>query len=145
MKAVVIRVNKTEVLVDGGVVSSIGKGMTVLVGLEKGDDKNALEEMAQKIVNLRIFEDDDGKLNYSVKDKNYAICCVSNFTLCANTSKGRRPSFEMSMPKEEANKFFEDFLVLLRARNIEVKTGAFGEHMDIRMEMDGPVNIPLEI
>ena len=101
--------------------------------------------MAQKVVNLRVFSDAQGKMNYSVKDKNYKILCISNFTLCANTDKGRRPSFEKAMPKDAANKPFEDFITLLRAREIEVKQGVFGEHMDIRLDLDGPVNIMVTV
>ena len=143
MRVLVSRVSKAEVLVNSEVVASIGKGFAVFAGIEKSDTQDILEEMAQKVTNLRIFEDDYGKMNYSVKDKGYQILCVSNFTLCANTQKGRRPSFENSMAKDLADKYFNDFVALLRSRNLEVKTGSFGEHMDISLTMDGPVNIVL--
>ena len=145
MKALVVRVNRAEVLVADEVFSSIEKGIALFVGIEKDDDDSLLENMAEKIVNLRIFENEEGKLDYSVKDKNYPILCISNFTLSAHTEKGRRPSFEKAMPKGEANKLFENFILLLKARGIDIQTGAFGEHMDIRLDLDGPVNIILEM
>ena len=143
MNALVSRVTKAQISVNGEVVSSIERGLAVFVAIEKTDSHAELEGIAAKIVNLRIFEDEQGKMNHSVKDKNYQILAVSNFTLCASTAKGRRPSFEQSMPKQEANKLFEDFLLLLRGRGIEVACGVFGEHMDISLTMDGPVNIIL--
>ena len=144
MKVLVVRLHKGSVSVGGKVVSSIGKGIALFAGMEKKDIHHDLVVMAEKIVNLRIFENEEGKLNFSVKDKNYQILCISNFTLCANTDKGRRPSFDNSMPKDEANRLFEDFVLLLGAKGIDVQAGVFGEHMDINLELDGPVNIILE-
>jgi len=144
MKALVVRISKGKVLVEGKTVSSIEKGIALFAGIEKEDSPASLEEIAQKVVNLRIFENEEGKMHYCLKDKNYEILCISNFTLCANTQKGRRPSFEKSMPKEEADKMFEDFLLLLRSRGLKVQGGVFGSHMDIQLELDGPVNIVLE-
>ena len=144
MKALVARINKGSVVVEGQTVSSVGKGLAVFVGVEKGDDYAALEDIAYKIVHMRLFENEEGKLDYSVHDKKYQILCISNFTLCANTDKGRRPSFEQSMLKEEADKLFNDFVLFLKARDIDVQTGVFGEHMDINLDFDGPVNIILD-
>jgi len=141
MKVLVVRVNKANVVIEGEVISSIGKGLAVFAGVEKGDDRPALIETAKKIANLRIFENEQGKMHYSVKDKSYSILCVSNFTLCANTQKGRRPSFEQADAPDKANKLFEDFVSILKAQGLEVKTGVFGRHMDIQLDMDGPVNI----
>jgi D-tyrosyl-tRNA(Tyr) deacylase len=101
--------------------------------------------MAEKVLNLRIFENEEGKLNYSVKDRGYQILCISNFTLCANTEKGRRPSFENSMSRQEANKYYQDFVCVLKSQGVGVEAGVFGEHMDISLDLDGPVNIMLEI
>ena len=143
IKVLVTRVNKAGVSANGKLVSSIAKGIAVFVGLQKGDSAANLAPMAQKIVNLRIFEDDQGRMNYCVKDGDYQILCVSNFTLCANTDKGRRPSFENSMPKQEADKLFSDFLLVLGASGLAVQSGAFGDHMDIDLDLDGPVNIIL--
>ncbi|MEM7816977.1 MAG: D-aminoacyl-tRNA deacylase [Candidatus Aenigmatarchaeota archaeon] len=145
MKALVVKIKKGEVYLKEKIVSAINKGIAVFVGIEKNDNNFILNEMAEKISNLRIFEDESGKLNYSVKEKKYEVLCISNFTLCANLEKGRRPSFEKAMPKEEANKIFSDFILLLKGKGLEVKTGVFGEYMDIRLQLDGPVNIFLEI
>jgi len=144
MKLLVTRISKGEIVVEEKVVSSVGKGIALFVGLEEGDDNSSLVSMADKVANLRIFEDERGKMHYSVKDKNYQILCISNFTLCANTDKGRRPSFESSMAPDAANKLFADFVLVLQSKQIDVKTGTFGAHMDIHLEMDGPVNIALE-
>lgn len=143
MKALVVRVNNAGVKVEDNTISSIDKGLALFVGLERGDGDNALTAMAQRIANLRIFENEAGKMHYSVKDKSYPILCVSNFTLCANTTKGRRPSFEDSMPPEDANKLFNDFVLILKSYGIDVRTGKFGAHMDIQLDLDGPVNIML--
>ena len=143
MKILVSRVHEGSVTIESEVVSSIANGLALFVGIEKGDEPVALSEMAEKVVNLRIFENEEGKFHYSVKDKNYSILCVSNFTLCANTKKGRRPSFEQAMSPQEANKIFDDFVSVLKSKGVEVKTGIFGKHMGIDLEMDGPVNIML--
>ncbi len=144
MKALVSRINKGEITVEGKAVSCIEKGIALFVAVEKDDGNSLLVSMADKVANLRIFEDERGKMHYSVKDKNYQILCISNFTLCANTDKGRRPSFEDSMAPEEANKIFQDFVLVLKSKGMDVKTGIFGAHMDISLEMDGPVNIILQ-
>jgi len=143
MKVLVVRVNKASVAVEGKVISSIEKGLAVFAGIEKGDSRQALPDTAKKIVNLRIFENEQGKMHYSVKDKGYSILCVSNFTLCASTEKGRRPSFEQADTPDKANKLFEEFVSVLMAEGADVQTGAFGKHMDIQVNMDGPVNINL--
>ena len=83
-------------------------------------------------------------MHYSVKDKNYQVLCIPNFTLCADTDKGRRPSFESSLPPPAAKKIFDDFVMVLRAKEIDVQAGIFGAHMEIDLEMDGPVNVLLE-
>jgi D-tyrosyl-tRNA(Tyr) deacylase len=144
MKAVIMRINKGRVIAEDKTVSSVDKGLAVFVGVEKGDDYKTLEDMAYKIVHMRLFENEEGRLDHSVHDKKYHILCISNFTLCASTDKGRRPSFEQSMPKEEADKLFNDFVLFLKAREIEVQVGAFGEHMDIDLDLNGPVNIILD-
>lgn len=144
MKVLVVRVHKGEVFVDKSRLSSIGRGLAVFVSLEKNDGLSKLNSMAEKLVNLRIFEDHDGKMNSSLKDNNYEFLCVSNFTLSANTDKGRRPSFEDALDYQEAGKLFSDFVSILRSKGIAVKSGAFGRHMDINLSLDGPVNILLE-
>jgi len=141
MKTLIVRVNKVKVKAAGKVASSIEKGIVVFAGFCKGDNDSTLVTAVDKIVNLRIFENDAGKMFYSVRDKNYGILCIPNFTLCANTSCGRCPSFEDAISQNEAKEMFDKFIVVLRSKGIDVKIGLFGEHMDIDLEMDGPVNI----
>ncbi|MCM8773655.1 MAG: D-aminoacyl-tRNA deacylase [Candidatus Omnitrophica bacterium] len=143
MKALVIRVNKANVKVKERIIASIGKGVVIFLGLEKGDNSNTIIQMAEKIVNLRIFENEDNKLTYSLKDIEGSILCIPNFSLCANIDKGRRPSFERAMIKEEAKKYFENFIMVLKSKEVKVEKGEFGEHMDIILEIDGPINIIL--
>jgi len=143
MKVLVVRVNKGKIIIGGDSVSSIARGIAVFVGIEKGDCPSTLTKMADKVSNLRMFEDESEKLNYSVNDKGFSILCIPNFTLCANTSKGRRPSFEHSMPYEGANKLFDDFVLLLESRGVNVETGIFGAYMNIALDLDGPINIIL--
>ena len=125
-------------------MASIDKGIVLFVGFSKSDDENTISDMAQKVVNLRVFEDENNKLMYSVKDKNYKILCIPNFTLYANTKKGRRPSFEDVLGKEKASILFDNFILLLKASGVFVESGKFGEHMEILLNLDGPVNIVLE-
>lgn len=144
MKAIIIRVRQGSVLVQGKIVSAIDNGLVLFLGIEKADTPSTLFSLAEKIVNLRIFENTEGKLSYSLKDKGYPILCIPNFTLCANLQKGRRPSFENAMPPDEAEKYFEDLVEILKAKGINVQTGVFRAHMDINLELDGPVNIVWE-
>jgi len=147
MKAIILRVSKANLTIpdENKDVGSICKGLVVFVGIDKKDNDTTLENLAEKIANFRVFEDEDGKLNYSLKDKNYEILCVPNFTLCANINKGRRPSFENAMPQEQARKLFENLIILLKARGLAVKSGEFGKTMLINTECAGPVNIIIEI
>lgn len=145
MKLLVTRINKGEVLVNGRIFSAIGKGVAVFAGIDKDDSSVSLAKAAEKVVNLRIFEDDAKKLRFSVKDKNLQVLCIPNFTLCANIDKGRRPSFDNSMPLLEAEKMFNNFVSLLGVEGVEVKSGDFGAHMDINLDLDGPVNIVFNV
>lgn len=140
-----VRVNKAEVFVEEKLFSSINNGIALFIGLEQSDDDAVLNEMAEKVVNLRIFENENAKLTYSLKDKNYAVLCIPNFTLCADVNKGRRPSFDNALPREQADRLFENFTALLDARTNNVKKAAFGQHMRINLDCDGPVNIIIEI
>ena len=144
MKVLVVRVHKGEVLIEGKRLSAIDKGLAIFVSLEKGDNGAKLDQMAERVINLRVFQNQEAKLHYSLKDKSYELLCISNFTLSANTSKGRRPSFEDALGSQEANKLFIDFVSILKSKGVVVVTGAFGEHMDINLALDGPVNILLE-
>lgn len=144
MRAILVRVKEAAVYVDGKIFSKIEKGIVVFVSFKKTDKDLVLVNMAKKILNLRIFENEAGKLDYSIKDKNYSILCIPNFTLYANTSGGRRPSFEDVMEKQKAASLFNDFIMLLKSENLYVGSGLFGEYMNIEMVADGPVNIILE-
>ncbi len=143
MKALVVRVHKAEIKVREKIISSIKDGIVLFLGIAKKDTDESLLRIADKVVNLRIFEDEKGKLQFSLKEKNCSLMCISNFTLCANTNKGRRPSFEEVMCAKDAREIFDNFVVLLRSKGIDVKEGIFGEHMEIDLEMDGPLNIVL--
>ncbi|MDD4955372.1 MAG: D-aminoacyl-tRNA deacylase [Candidatus Omnitrophica bacterium] len=147
MKTIALRVSKANLVIpeESRQAAAIGNGIVVFVGIEKNDNDTTMENMAEKITNCRIFEDENKKLNYSVKDKNYEILCVPNFTLCANINKGRRPSIENAMPQDLACKLFENLIILLRARGIPVSSGEFGKTMSINTECAGPVNIIIEI
>lgn len=145
MKAVILRINEGRVFVKEKEVACIDKGLAVFLGIENKDKEEDLKKMADKIVNLRIFEDEDKKLKYSLKDKNYSLLCIPNFSLCASVEKGRRPSFEKAKPKEEARIFFEKFISLLKKEGIKVESGIFAEFMRIDLKLDGPLNIIIEI
>jgi D-tyrosyl-tRNA(Tyr) deacylase len=147
MKAVLLRVARAALSItdESKDLVSIGMGVVLFVGIDKRDNDTTLESLAEKIVNFRIFDDENGKLNHSLKDKNYEILCVPNFTLCANINKGRRPSFENVMPQAQARKLFENLIILLKARMLAVKSGEFGKTMLVDTECAGPVNIIIEI
>ena len=147
MKAVLLRVSKASLSIpdENKDLGSISKGLLLFVGIDNKDNDATLENLAEKIANFRIFDDENGKLNYSLKNKNYEILCVPNFTLCANINKGRRPSFENAMPQGAARKLFENLIILLKARGLTVKSGEFGKTMLINTECAGPVNLVIEI
>ncbi len=144
MKALVTRVNKATVFTKDREVASIDKGIVVFLGIEEKDEKKHLEELADKIINLRIFEE-NGKMKRSLKDKGYQVLCISNFTLCASLNRGRRPSFEKAKDKTIAKDFFEEFVSCFLKMGIDTKKGIFGEHMRLDLELDGPVNIVINI
>ncbi len=144
MKALVVRVHRGELKVEDDVISSIGSGIAVFVGIEKDDTTEQMVKMAEKVVNMRIFENESGKMNFSVKDKNYDIMCIPNFTLCANTEGGRRPSFDHALAPAQAEGMYDDFIGFLKSYGVEVKGGVFGAHMDIQLDLNGPVNIILQ-
>lgn len=141
MRAVVQRVTKANVIVQDENVGNIDKGLMVLLGVEDGDDKNDVKYMVEKIVNLRIFEDENEKLNLSVLDIKGKMLVVSQFTLLGDCRKGRRPNFMKAAKPETANKLYEDFVDEARKKGICVETGVFREHMVINLSNDGPVTI----
>ena len=143
MKAVIQRVNNATLSVDGKLVSQIGKGLVVYFGVEKGDESSSLEYYAKKISQMRIFEDDNGKMNLSCLDLGYEILLVSQFTLCANCSRGNRPDFFSAEEPSRARALYEQLGSLLEARGIKVSYGVFGADMLIQQGNCGPVTIIL--
>jgi len=144
MKAVVQRVADAWVEIDGKKVAEIERGVLVLLGVEKGDGENDACWLAEKIVNLRIFEDKAGRMNLSLADVQGKILAVSQFTLAGNCDKGRRPSFDSAAPPDIANQLYEYFIAQLKKLDIPVETGVFQADMQVGLVNDGPVTFILE-
>lgn len=144
MRVVIQRVSSAGVVVNGETVGSIGRGLLLLCGLHGSDTAAELKWMAEKVVNLRIFEDDEGKMNRSVLDVGGGILAVSQFTLYGDCRKGRRPSFIEAAPPEQADRLYQEFVGLLEERVEQVQTGIFQTHMDVSLVNDGPVTIVLD-
>ena len=142
MKAVIQRVSEASVTVDGAVVGAIGKGFFVLLGVMEGDTETDADIMAAKVAKLRIFTDENDKMNLSVTDVDGEVLCVSQFTLCADVKKGNRPSFTPSAAPAEADWLYEYFMRRLQAEGVKrVAHGVFGADMKVRLLNDGPVTI----
>jgi len=144
MKCLIQRVNRASVTIDGQLYSNIGNGILALLGVEKGDTSENVLKMAEKVINLRIFEDENGKMNKSLKDINGEILIVSQFTLCGDCKKGTRPSFEKAEKPEIANMLYEEFVTIVKNTKIATSTGKFGAMMDVELVNDGPVTFLLE-
>lgn len=145
MKAVLQRVKRASVTVSGEITGEIENGYLILLGVMTGDTDEDMKLLAKKTAELRVFEDEDGKMNLSVLDTNGAALVVSQFTLCADTSHGRRPSFTKSAPPQEANGLYEKYVKELRNNGIKkVETGVFGADMAVELINDGPVTIILD-
>jgi len=144
MRVIIQRVKKAKVVVDGNNVAETGKGMLLLVGVGKDDTLSDIEYLVRKIRNLRIFGDDQGKMNLDVKQVGGEILSVSQFTLYADTKKGNRPGFDLSADPEMAKEYWSRFNMLLREGGIDVKEGIFGAHMEVDLTNDGPVTIWLD-
>lgn len=144
MRVVLQRVSRASVRVDGEMVGSIGRGHLLLVGFTHGDDDAALEWMADKVVGLRVFPDDEGRMNRSLEEVDGGLLVVSQFTLYGDTRKGRRPSFVDAADPEVAVPLYESFVERLRERVSEVETGVFGAMMDVDLVNDGPVTLVLD-
>jgi len=144
MKAVIQRVSSARVDVEGTTVGTIGQGVLVLLGVEKGDGERDADWLADKIVNLRIFEDDAGKMNLALREIGGALLAVSQFTLAGNCAKGRRPSFDGAAPPAEANRLYEYFVARVKALRVPVETGVFQAMMAVSLVNDGPVTFVLE-
>jgi D-tyrosyl-tRNA(Tyr) deacylase len=144
MRAILQKVNMAQVSVSGQIVSQIGEGLLVLLGVSSEDTNVQADKLASKIADLRIFADQEGKLNLSISDKHGEILAVSQFTLYADCHKGRRPSFVEAAPGEVARPLYEQFVSALEKNDLVVKTGVFGEHMKIELVNDGPTTIILD-
>jgi D-aminoacyl-tRNA deacylase len=144
MRAVVQRVKRAEVRVNGDVVGSIGPGLLVLVAIGKTDADTDLQNLAEKIVNLRIFEDEHGKMNRSLLETGGQVLCVSQFTLYGDCRKGRRPSYDQAAGPDTAQRLYDDFVKALRSFGIVVATGQFQAMMEVGLVNDGPVTLLLD-
>ncbi|HHY77066.1 MAG TPA: D-tyrosyl-tRNA(Tyr) deacylase [Clostridiales bacterium] len=141
MRAVVQRVKKSHVETDNKIVGEIGKGLMVLLGISEDDKIEDVEYMVEKIVNLRIFEDDENKLNLSLLDVGGEILVVSQFTLYGDCRKGRRPSFVRAARPEKAQELYDLFISKLKEKNIKTESGIFQADMTVHIENDGPVTL----
>lgn len=144
MRVLVQRCDKALVRVNDNVVGSINKGLMILVGFTEGDNFDTIKYMADKIVNLRVFDDENGIMNKSILDKSYSILSVSQFTLYGDASKGRRPSYVNALNGSLAKPLYDKFNEELRKHGVEVETGSFGANMKVELINDGPVTIMLE-
>lgn len=144
MIAVIQRVSSSSVTVDGEVVGKIAKGLNILLGVKKGDEKEDMLKLVNKIVNLRIFQDENQKMNLSLLDIKGEALIVSQFTLAANVKKGRRPSFDNSEKPELAKAMYEQFVEEVKNLGVHTQTGLFGAHMDVDIHNDGPVTIIID-
>lgn len=144
MRVVVQRVISSSVEVNNKIVGKIDNGLMLLVGFIHNDSDKEIDYMVDKIINLRIFDDENGVMNKSLIDTSYSILSISQFTLYADTTKGRRPSYVNAAPGIEATILYDRFNDKLRSKNIKVETGIFGEEMKVSLVNDGPITILLE-
>ncbi|MEL7647121.1 MAG: D-aminoacyl-tRNA deacylase [Sedimentibacter sp.] len=144
MRAVVQRVKRAEVTVDDAVIGSIGHGIMLLLGVEEDDGEKDLDYMCDKVPNLRIFEDENGKMNKSLTDVGGRLLVVSQFTLLGDARKGRRPSFIQAAAPDKAIPMYEKFISSMKGLNIDTQTGEFGADMQVALVNDGPVTILLD-
>jgi len=144
VRAVVQRVSRAEVRVEGRSTGRVDRGLAVLLGVARGDAEPDAVQLADKVAALRIFEDDAGKMNLSVRDVAGGVLVVSQFTLLGDARKGNRPGFTDAAPPEEANALYERFCALLRERGLEVATGVFRASMEVELVNEGPVTILLD-
>lgn len=144
MRVVIQRVTAARVRVGEGVVGEIGPGLLVLLGVARGDGPKDVEYIAGKLRDVRVFEDDQGRMNRSVVEAGGRLLVVSQFTLYGDVRKGRRPSFDQAAPPEMARQLYEDVVRRLREQGLTVETGAFQAHMQVELINDGPVTIMLD-
>ena len=144
MRAVVQRVSECSIRVSGEIVAEIGAGLLVYLGVGAIDSESSVDYLKEKIPNMRIFADEHGAMNLSAIDCSRSICVVSQFTLYGDTRKGRRPSYSHAAPPERARSLYDYFVRRLSEGGLEVKSGVFGEHMEVRYVNDGPVTFLLD-
>jgi D-tyrosyl-tRNA(Tyr) deacylase len=144
MRAVVQRVSRAEVRVEGRCAGAVGKGLLVLLGVAAGDGEAQAQAMADKVAQLRIFEDEAGKMNLSVTDVGGGVLVVSQFTLLGDVRKGNRPSFTAAAPPDHANVLYERFCAELQEKGLTVATGVFRARMEVELVNEGPVTILLD-
>jgi len=144
MRVLLQRVSSASVIVDGDVVGAIDRGFVVLVGVTHGDGRDEAAWLANKVAGLRIFEDDEGKMNLALDDVGGSVLVISQFTLYGDASKGRRPSWSGAAPPEEAEPLVDYFVEQLRGEGLTVATGLFGAYMDVEIHNDGPVTLMIE-
>lgn len=144
MRCVVQRSGRASVKVDGDVVGTIDRGLVVLVGFRDGDGPDEIERIAEKLLNLRIFEDSDGRMNLSIRDAGGEVLCISQFTLYADVRRGNRPSFDGAAPGAVAEPLYKAFCEAIRSRGVACAEGLFGADMQVSLTNDGPVTIILD-
>lgn len=145
MRMILQRVSRASVRIAGRSVAEIGPGIVALVGIERSDDRTLVEPAALKLAQLRIFPDDDGKMNHSLLDTGGACLVVSQFTLAASVDRGRRPSFDAAAPAAQAEPLVEELAEHLSRLGVEVATGSFGAHMEVELVNEGPVTFVVEV
>lgn len=144
MRAVIQRVSRASVSVDGKVTGAIGPGLLVLLGVGRNDTEQDAEALARKIIELRVFQDEAGKMNLSLRDTGGSLLVVSQFTLYGDTRKGRRPSFDLAAPPEQAKRLYEHFVEAARRQGVHVETGVFQAMMSVSLVNEGPVTFLVE-
>lgn len=144
MRCVIQRVSEASVEIDGKIVSQIGKGFLILLGIQKDDNENDIDYLVRKVSNLRVFDDESGKLNLSIRDVNGEIMVISQFTLYGNLKGGYRPDFTRAEKGERAKEMYEKFIKKLENEGFVVKSGIFGAYMNIKLINDGPVTIIID-
>lgn len=144
MKAVIQRVSRASVSVDGKITGQIGKGLMVLLGVDREDNEKDLEYLVKKITAMRIFEDEQEKMNLALADVDGSLLVISQFTLLASTKKGNRPSFTQAGPPEMSNALYEQFIADCEKLGFHVEHGIFGAHMEVSLVNDGPVTIVID-
>lgn len=144
MRAVVQRVKQSSVKVDGKVIGHIQKGFNVLIGISSSDTDKDLEYIKDKLINLRVFEDENNKMNLSIKDIKGEMLIISQFTLYGDCRKGRRPNFMQAMMPGEAEKVYDKFIKMMKSDDIKIETGIFGADMEVNIVNDGPVTLIID-